>query len=160
MTWTEARVDKLLELIDQGDMTAREIGAVLGLSRNAVIGKSHRLGRKIGGQTERLPINAIRRIVLMAENNFSYPEIGRAMGINRQTAASYHRRHRSGEFKAVEVKPAVPMPTVPKSLAQCMYEDCRLTRHTGSFYCPKHHTEVNVRPNSRAGEWNGLMGGG
>ena len=158
MTWTDERVDKLLELIDRGEMNAREIGAALGVGRNAVIGKSHRLGRKIGDQTERLPMNTIKRIVLMAENNFSYPEIGRAMGIHRQTAASYHRRHRLGAFNAVEVKPAVLMPTVPKSLAQCMYEDCRLTKHTGSFYCPKHHTEVNVRPNSRALEWNGLVG--
>ena len=47
-TWTEDRVNKLRELWSQGK-TASEIGAALGgVSRNAVIGKVHRL--KLSGR--------------------------------------------------------------------------------------------------------------
>lgn len=48
MTWTEERVAKLRELWSQGK-TASEIGVALGgVSRNAVIGKVHRL--KLSGR--------------------------------------------------------------------------------------------------------------
>ncbi len=43
MGWDKERTDRLLELHLEGK-TAGEIGAVLGVTRNAVIGKLHRLG--------------------------------------------------------------------------------------------------------------------
>ena len=43
MSWTEAKVDKLKELWGKGS-TASQIAEILGgMSRNAVIGKAHRL---------------------------------------------------------------------------------------------------------------------
>src|SRR5688500_8392852 len=44
MSWTDERIDRLKELWSQG-MTASQIADELGgVSRNAVIGKAHRLG--------------------------------------------------------------------------------------------------------------------
>ncbi|MGA9581359.1 MAG: GcrA family cell cycle regulator, partial [Allosphingosinicella sp.] len=44
MSWTDERIDRLKELWTQG-MTASQIADELGgVSRNAVIGKAHRLG--------------------------------------------------------------------------------------------------------------------
>lgn len=43
MTWTDDRVEVLKQLWDEGK-TASQIAAVLGVTRNAVIGKAHRIG--------------------------------------------------------------------------------------------------------------------
>ena len=43
MSWTDERVDVLKQLWDEGK-TASQIAAVLGITRNAVIGKAHRIG--------------------------------------------------------------------------------------------------------------------
>ncbi len=45
MSWTDEKIEQLKELWDQGLSTA-EIGRELGVSKNAVVGKSHRLGLK------------------------------------------------------------------------------------------------------------------
>ncbi len=42
MTWTDERIDQLTELWGAGQ-SASQIGKALGLSKNAVIGKAHRL---------------------------------------------------------------------------------------------------------------------
>jgi GcrA cell cycle regulator len=43
MTWTDERVDVLKQLWSEGK-TASQIASVLGITRNAVIGKAHRIG--------------------------------------------------------------------------------------------------------------------
>ena len=42
MTWTDERISDLIRLWDSGH-SASHIGRVLGVSKNAVIGKAHRL---------------------------------------------------------------------------------------------------------------------
>lgn len=42
MTWTAERISELSKLWDQG-LSASEIGKALGVSKNAVVGKAHRL---------------------------------------------------------------------------------------------------------------------
>lgn len=49
--WPQERVDQLLKLISEG-YSAGVIGQQLGLTRNAVIGKAHRLGLVVGGSKE------------------------------------------------------------------------------------------------------------
>ena len=43
MGWTDEQVEELKRLWDKG-LTTGEIGKVLGVSKNAVVGKAHRLG--------------------------------------------------------------------------------------------------------------------
>jgi GcrA cell cycle regulator len=45
--WSEEKVSKMLELLKNGK-TGGEVGRALGITRNAVIGKIHRLGYKLG----------------------------------------------------------------------------------------------------------------
>ena len=42
VTWTDDRIDQLRKLWDQG-LSASAIGRQLGVSKNAVVGKAHRL---------------------------------------------------------------------------------------------------------------------
>lgn len=46
-TWTAARIEELRACLDRG-MTCSQIAAAIGVSRNAVIGKIHRLGLSSG----------------------------------------------------------------------------------------------------------------
>ena len=43
MSWNESNVSRLKELWDQGLQTA-QIGKLLGFTKNAVVGKAHRIG--------------------------------------------------------------------------------------------------------------------
>ena len=43
MAWTEAQIDQLKELWGEG-LSTSEIGRKLGVTKNAVVGKAHRLG--------------------------------------------------------------------------------------------------------------------
>ena len=43
MSWTEDKVSQLRELWDQGLPTS-QIGTILGFTKNAVVGKAHRIG--------------------------------------------------------------------------------------------------------------------
>lgn len=45
MSWTDEKIDELKRLWAQG-LTTVEIGKALGVSKNAVVGKAHRLGLK------------------------------------------------------------------------------------------------------------------
>lgn len=42
--WTPEADEKLTELVEKGELTMREIGSELGVSKNAVIGRAHRIG--------------------------------------------------------------------------------------------------------------------
>jgi hypothetical protein len=46
MSWTEEKVATMIRLRDQG-YSSSQIGGVIGMSRNAVIGKVHRLGLQV-----------------------------------------------------------------------------------------------------------------
>ena len=43
MSWTKERIEQLRQMWDEGKSTG-EIGKALGVSKNAVVGKAHRLG--------------------------------------------------------------------------------------------------------------------
>jgi GcrA cell cycle regulator len=63
MTWTEERIALLKSWIDSG-LSCGQIARELGVSRNAVIGKAHRLGlsRFKGADCERIPQQRVPRV--------------------------------------------------------------------------------------------------
>ena len=52
--WTEEKVEELLRLLDAGE-TTRQMVESLGATKNAIIGKLHRLGKRVNGQPYVLP---------------------------------------------------------------------------------------------------------
>jgi GcrA cell cycle regulator len=77
-TWTPERIAEITRLWDEG-LTTAEIGKMVGVSKNAVVGKAHRLGlparpspiRRSNGNTAKVarpvakaPVKPMRQIVL------------------------------------------------------------------------------------------------
>lgn len=63
--WTEARTEELRLLVAQG-LSGTQISLLMGLSRNAVVGRSHRMGFKLSGgsaqEARKLANVSIRRV--------------------------------------------------------------------------------------------------
>ena len=60
-TWTTERVDQLQKYVIAG-MTCSQIAAEIGVTRNSVIGKIHRLGLSTGGKRGRRPSGLAQRM--------------------------------------------------------------------------------------------------
>lgn len=66
MSWTDERIDRLRQLWGQG-MSASEIADVLGdITRNAVIGKAHRLG--LSGRPSPIKKKPVRGATILSLN--------------------------------------------------------------------------------------------
>src|SRR5262249_21346183 len=60
-TWTTQRVEQLHKCVTAG-LTCSQIAAEIGVTRNAVIGKLHRLGLTTGGRPGRRPLGMAPRM--------------------------------------------------------------------------------------------------
>jgi GcrA cell cycle regulator len=52
MTWDQESEGRLLEMVNEGKLSCREIGKILHVTRNAIIGKLHRMGYKRDAQVK------------------------------------------------------------------------------------------------------------
>ncbi|PEQ10485.1 GcrA cell cycle regulator [Novosphingobium sp. PC22D] len=97
MSWTDERIERLTKMWE-GGATASQIADELGgVSRNAVIGKAHRLGLKARPS----PVKPNEKPV-------------RAAPPPKKPAAPAEPAPRAAEPPAVEAKPAAPPPPPPK----------------------------------------------
>ena len=59
--WTNKRTQRLIELLDEG-LSRGAAAKILGVTRNAVIGKAHRIGYVKGVQSRKLKADMLKKI--------------------------------------------------------------------------------------------------
>jgi hypothetical protein len=81
MVWTDDKITKLTELWDKG-MTASDIGKIMGITRNMVMGKAHRLSldRRVN-PVETNEAKFERLIDLVADQDRNILEASREVGL-------------------------------------------------------------------------------
>lgn len=99
MKWPEEREMKLKACAATG-MSASEIGKVLGVTRNAVIGKARRCGIKLNppnrDHLNKDELNGVIEDLLYS--GWSMVKIGRKHGINIQAVSNINRGHTYAAF--------------------------------------------------------------
>lgn len=138
--WTEDKVKKLLELREQG-LSARLIANEMGVTRNSVIGKVHRLGLKFRS-TKWSFSQSVREGLRHRQRSIN----GRGLKGNRQKFPSY----------PLPIETDVP-PSTAVQLLDLEEHHCRYVFNSGrnalfcgadkthGSYCEKHHHKCHTR---------------
>lgn len=146
-TWSDERVERLRALFADG-LSASQIGAELGCSRNAIIGKSHRLG------------------LSRPQNPSSAPKKSR--GQNNGSLGATTERLINARTHSRSAPPVLPQLSKHvagnKTIFELRHDDCRWLvgemergQHMfcgnrviiGKAYCPEHWNMVYVKPRVR-----------
>jgi GcrA cell cycle regulator len=160
MSWTEEKVATMIRLRDQG-YSSSQIGGVLGVTRNAVIGKVHRLGL----QVVRLP----KKAGMIAPSRVDGVPRSRKRKLISPRVLEMKRL--AEKMRAVEVPPATLLPNAPPSATGvlgvsfvelapngCKFavnrskskDDphlfCNAPRMFGKPYCCEHFAAAYVKP--------------
>lgn len=151
LQWTPERIEKVRELWQagySGNQIADKLG---GVSRNAVIGKLHRLGLSRTDKPKTGMIAGGRKAASI------YKRKGRAMRAAKAAAIPTSRRESAPLLKAESYVPPIMSEAAPPNATtlhdlrndQCRwpYGDtdfvfCPETQVLGSSYCPGHHVRV------------------
>jgi hypothetical protein len=157
MPWTDEMVATMIRLRDQG-YSSSQIGGVLGVSRNAVIGKVHRLGL----QHTRLP----RKAGIMPPSRET--EVGRSRKRILMPPKVKQMRQLAAMMRDVESSPSARLPDLPSATGEPMSVSlleltgckfavnaakpgeehlfCNAPRKFGSSYCPDCHARCYTKP--------------
>ena len=96
MSWTEEKVSQLRELWDQGLPTS-QIGKILDFSKNAVVGKAHRIG------LERRP-SPIKRSIMKPDRKKARAPLMPNLSINLKSDKSFEQKDNSNEKASLTTK--------------------------------------------------------
>ena len=96
MSWTEEKVSQLRELWDQGLPTS-QIGKILDFSKNAVVGKAHRIG------LERRP-SPIKRSIMKPDRKKASAPLMPNLSINLKSDKSFEQKDNSNENASLTTK--------------------------------------------------------
>ncbi|MFM8680306.1 MAG: GcrA family cell cycle regulator [Alphaproteobacteria bacterium] len=157
MDWTEDRISELTKLWNEGLSTA-EIGKLLGISKNAVVGKAHRL--RLASRP-----SPIRRMAIRPAT----PRVPRAtrnlaMSALPQTAAMTPVRQAAAAPAAqlAPARPRVETPALQLSNQRCMwpvghpgdgdFHFCGERALVGKPYCAGHCAVAYVKAKPKSGE--------
>ena len=158
--WTDEAITRLHTLWDEGHATA-EIGRRMGITKNAVVGKAHRLD--LSGRTS--PI---------LRNGPAQPRIPRAKGPTLPTMGASKPASASATAATTPQPPAAPLRTVAATLAAPVrrlsgepccwplgepgtrgFRYCDAATERGSPYCPEHADLSTVKGKERRSRADG-----
>jgi hypothetical protein len=153
--WTEPRIKRLCDGIARGEPRA-EIAKALGVTRNAVIGKTRRLGLSVPRMRDDGDI--VRRRRLDRRNALAKLRNARAreaaMNEPPKTPAIFWRPELERQRKNVPGRPVEIWDLTEDCCRWPLWKDgqverfyCGQTISIGSSYCPKHRREADGRKN-------------
>ena len=138
VTWTEERIARLTELWLSG-MAARLIGAALGVTKSAVVGKASRLGLpnrdnpiKCGGKVTRAQPKLPSPRKAFDDRRPKWMASHRMVPGARFRECQWIAGEKGVDFKLYDQAPRCPAETLP-----------------GSPYCPAHHLRCHVKTQSQ-----------
>lgn len=137
MKWDEARIRQLKSLVDEG-LNGSEIGDLMGVSRNSIIGKCHRLRFVLRGNEKRQ-----RSYEQTRKPARRRPQI--RPKLVKKFEIKYEKKPLSEVFSGKGV------PIVDLEYHHCRWPKeeityCGKRRMTGSSYCPEHEWLSKWRP--------------
>lgn len=125
MIWSEELTTKLRELAD-GTRTSDQIATLLGITRNAVIGRAHRLGLRLssnrnGWSSGRSRVKACARKKELVEMSASLPSLEVGTHLRRQ-----------GPSRTIVVPEPKPLALPPEPLAAPASRPCKILALTAT----------------------------
>ena len=151
MSWTEDKVSQLRELWDQGLPTS-QIGTILGFTKNAVVGKAHRIGlerrpspikrsvMKPNRKEARAPLMPKLNIDNKVENNFD----NTLSGSDRN--AKYLGKNSIISRKSIGCEWPIGEPNEPN------FHYCGSKKLEGKSYCLEHCSKAYILPEKTKSE--------
>ena len=159
MSWTDERVELLKKLWAEGLSASQIAGQLGGVTRNAVIGKVHRLGLSGRATTSRVKPNRVRRNKTARQNNA--PRLGLFSNSNAalRTLSNGPDGPREEPFRSqyveLDIPPEERVDLVDLKEGQCRwpigdptdpeFHFCGRDANDGAPYC-EYHTRVAYQP--------------
>ncbi len=155
MDWTQERITELTRFWNDGLSTA-EIGKLLGITKNAVVGKAHRL--RLASRPSPIRRMAVRPLTPRVPRE---PRVS-SMPALPQTAAMSSTRNLMPAPQPAPIKARVETPVLQLSNQRCMwpvghpgeaeFHFCGERSLVGKPYCATHCAVAYVKTKPRTGE--------
>lgn len=167
--WTEANENRLRALWVEGHSTA-EIGRRMGVSKNSVVGKAHRLGLEVR------PSPIIRDGMARAPRQYPLPRAIREQAarlapllsvdmppppapppLSEKGIANLSRAGLAPQLMVIEAAPVEPLGKTPCcwplwGTGKPTHKYCGSPSRLGRPYCPSHHALAYTKPQREGGD--------